>query len=679
MRKGPTQAGGQEEHPFFPDIAGEDEYAHAPQKRRRGSFYWRFTLSFASLLILFSVIGGAYFGAIVLPQLEDDLMHPAMLNTPSIRVLDRNGHELGARGGRYAAIVPLQDLPPYLIDAVLQIEDKRFYSHWGVDVIAIGRALYTNVMAGRVLQGGSTITQQLAKNLYLTNERTLKRKLKELLFTFWLESHFTKDEILTLYINRMYMGAGNYGMQAASEFYFNKDIRAVSLSEAALLAGLTKAPSEYAPTSSLKRAHARAREVLTAMAKSNHYDSRIIRQSMANPARAREQIPLPESQYFTDWVAGEAKRLIPDFNGAIFVTTTLDPELQKLAEQAIHTTIEEQGEKYSVTQGAMVTMEQDGAVRAMVGGARYLSSQFNRATQAKRQPGSAFKPFVYVAALEKGLRRENYISDAPITIGDWSPKNANKKYRGQVSIGDALKFSINTATVRLTQKLGRGRVARTARKFGFSTPIPAHASIGLGTAEVTLLDLTRAYIPFQAEGFLPKAHGITEITDSEGRILYSHNDAPKRVIKRSTARRMTYMLYQVVASGTGQRAAIGGRAAAGKTGTTQSHRDVWFVGYTQDYVTGVWYGNDDEAPMTKAYGGNIAASSWAHFMKGAYKGKRLTALTGAWKSRAAIRDKSKAQQFYARLSDLFHTTRPLRPERPSVGLVRRGGSSYSRP
>lgn len=679
MREWPPQAGGQEEQPFFPATTGEDEYVPAPLKRRRSSLYWRFTLSFASLIILFSIIGGAYFGAIVLPNLEDDLMHPAMLNTPSIRVLDRNGHELGARGGRYAPIVPLQDLPPYLIDAVLQIEDKRFYSHWGVDPVAIARALYTNVIAGKVLQGGSTITQQLAKNLYLTNERTFKRKLKELLFTFWLEARFTKDEILTVYINRMYMGAGNYGMQAASEFYFNKDIRAVSLSEAALLAGLTKAPSDYAPTNSLERAHARAREVLSAMAKSNRYDPRIIRQSMANPAQARVQIPVPESQYFTDWVASRAKQLVPNFNGAIFVKTTLDPELQKLAEQAIHSTLQEQGEKYTVSQGAMVTLERDGAVRAMVGGAHYLSSQFNRATQAKRQPGSAFKPFVYVAALEKGLRRKSYISDAPITIGDWSPKNSNKKYRGQVSLGDALKFSINTATVRLTEKLGRGRVARTARKFGFSTPIPAHASIGLGTAEVTLLDLTRAYIPFQSEGFLPQAHGITEITDSEGRILYAHEDTPIRVIKPSTARRMTYMLYQVVASGTGQRASIGSRAGAGKTGTTQNHRDVWFVGYTRDYVTGVWYGNDDETPMTKAYGGNIAASSWARFMKGAYKGRQLTALSGAWRARAVTRDKSKAQQFYARLSDLFHTTRPLRSERPHTGLVRRGGTSYSRP
>lgn len=679
MRNGPTQAGGHEEQPYFPAIAGENEYVRTDEGRKRPSLFWRFTLSLSSLLILLSVIGGAYFGSIVLPSLEDDLMHPAMLNTPSIRVLDRNGRELGARGGRYAPIVPLQDLPPYLIDAVLQIEDKRFYSHWGVDVIAITRALYANVSAGRVLQGGSTITQQLAKNLYLSNERTFTRKLKELLFTFWLESHFSKDEILTLYINRMYMGAGNYGMQAASEFYFNKDIRAVSLAEAALLAGLTKAPSDYAPTNSLERAHARAREVLTVMAASNRYDQRIIRQSIANPALARVQIPVPESQYFTDWVAAQVDDLVPNFNGAIFVTTTLDPDLQKIAEEEIHTTLKEQGEEYSVTQGAMVTLERDGAVRAMVGGARYLSSQFNRATQAKRQPGSAFKPFVYVAALEKGLRRENYISDAPITIGDWSPKNANKKYRGQVSIGDALKYSINTATVRLTRKLGQGRVARTARKFGFSTPIPAHASIGLGTAEVTLLDLTRAYIPFQAEGFLPQAHGITQITDSEGRILYEHDDTPVRVIKRSTARRMTYMLYQVVASGTGKRASIGSRAGAGKTGTTQNHRDVWFVGYTQDYVTGIWYGNDDETPMEKAYGGNIAASSWAHVMKGAYKGKRLASLTGAWKARAAVRDKSKAQQFYARLSDLFHTTRPLRPERPNAGLVRRGGTSYERP
>ncbi|MBO6541709.1 MAG: PBP1A family penicillin-binding protein [Alphaproteobacteria bacterium] len=665
----------------------------APRPRMRWG--WR-------IIGFFSYIFVIAFGILALdtlPKLDRQLLGPLGPDALAITVLDREGDEIANRGGRYAAIVPLDEMPPYLVQAVLATEDQRFYDHFGFDLLGIGRAVVANFRAGSIVQGGSSITQQLAKNLYLGSERTFWRKAQEALITFWLEHEYSKEDILTLYMNRIYLGAGAYGMEAAAQFYFDKSARDVTLAEAALLAGLIKAPSRYAPTNDLLRAQRRGELVLRRLVDANVLTEGQVFAARATPATIVERTPREGSQYFVDWIASEIDILLPGISGQLIVETTLDPVQQAAGEIAIGDAISKRANTLASVevndpalpaeppvQGALVAMDTDGAIRAMVGGRNYLESQFNRATQAERQPGSAFKPFVYLAALEQGFRPESRLSDAPVYVDGWSPENLGR-FRGSVSLLDAMKYSINTVAVRLSEQIGRDKVIEAAERLGIRSPLASHASIALGTEEVTLVDLTSSYAVFANGGFRARPYGIKRILTPLGEVLYEQQSLSTRIVAPGAARSMNYLLYQVILTGTGSRANIGGRQAAGKTGTSQEGRDAWFVGYTADQVAGVWFGHDDASPMANAQGGGISAETWANFMKTVHKGRPLTDLAGgkaapvrrptSQTQQPAASEPSPAQQalhrYYSSLSNLFRQAHrdQLNPARG----FRRGGQT----
>ncbi|MEQ9518785.1 MAG: PBP1A family penicillin-binding protein [Parvibaculum sp.] len=670
----------------------------APRQRKRWG--WRII----GFIFYISTIG---FGILVLdtlPKLDRQLLGPLGPDALAMTVLDREGDEIANRGGRYAAIVPLDEMPPYLLQAVLATEDQRFYDHFGFDLIGIGRATIANFRAGTIVQGGSSITQQLAKNLYLGSERTLWRKAQEALITFWLESEYSKDEILTLYMNRIYLGAGTYGVEAAAQFYFDKSARNVSLAEAALLAGLIKAPTRYAPTNDLLRAQRRGELVLRRLVEAGELTEGQVFAARATPATIVERLSREGSQYFVDWIASEVQTLLPGVTGQLIVETTLDPIQQAAGEMAIGDAIANRANIMSAkatddpdaptetpVQGALVSMETDGAVRAMVGGRNYLESQFNRAVQAERQPGSAFKPFVYLAALEQGMQPDTMVSDAPIFIDGWAPENLGR-FRGEVSLLDAMKYSINTVAVRLSEQIGRDKVIEVAERLGIRSPLASHASIALGTEEVTLIDLTSSYAVFANGGLRARPYGISRILSPLGDVLYEQQTLSTRIVAPGAARSMNYLLYQVILSGTGTQANIGGRPAAGKTGTSQDSRDAWFVGYTADQVAGVWFGHDDAAPMADAQGGGISAETWASFMKTIHRGRPIANLEGG--KVAPLRQPSASQddtptepndamatqrerhRFYSSLSALFRQTHRDQSN-PNPGF-RRGGETLTR-
>ncbi|MEQ9144352.1 MAG: PBP1A family penicillin-binding protein [Parvibaculaceae bacterium] len=656
----------------------EQDVPHRETKRRRWG--WRFAGAAAFLLIVFS-------GVLVLdtlPKLERQLIGPIGADSLALTVLDREGDEIASRGGRYAPIVPLEEMPDYLIQAVLSTEDRRFYEHFGFDLYGIGRALWVNVKAGAVVQGGSTITQQLAKNLYLGPERTLWRKAQEALITLWLEQRYSKDEILTLYLNRIYMGAGAYGVEAASQYYFDRSVREVSLAQAALLAGLIKAPSRFAPTNDLKRAQARAELVLRRLVDNEILSEGDVFAARATPATIVERAPREGAQYFVDWIAEEAALILPEATGQLIVETTLDPVQQAAGEIAIADAIAaRESPEDSPLQGALVSIDPDGAVRAMVGGRDYLESQFNRTVQAERQPGSAFKPFVYLAALENGFTPDSRVDDGPIYVDGWSPQNGGD-FRGEVTLLDGMKNSINTVAVRLSEQVGRARVIEAAERLGITSPLASHPSIALGTEEVTLLDLTSAYAVFANGGFRARPFGITRILNPDGEVLYEQQSLATRVVAPGAARSMNYLLYQVILTGTGTNASIGGRPAAGKTGTSQEGRDIWFIGYTADQVAGVWFGHDDASPMEHAAGGGLSAKTWAQFMRAVHKGRPITEIAGARaapvqplpRSRAGVTASKELHDFYATLSEIFRQTHREQVN-PGPGF-RRGGQTITR-
>lgn len=628
------------------------------------------------------------FGTLVLdtlPKLDRDLSGPIGADSFALTVLDRHGEEIASRGGRYAPIVPLSELPPYLPQAVLATEDKRFYHHFGFDMLGIGRALWTNLRAGAIQQGGSTITQQLAKNLYLGPQRTFWRKAQEALITVWLETKYTKDEILTLYLNRIYMGGGSYGVEAASRYYFDKSAREVTLAEAALLAGLIKAPTRFAPTNNISRAHARADHVLKRLVENGDLTQGDVFAARATPATIVEREPREGSQYFVDWIAGEILTFLPDRKGQLIVETTLDPVAQAQAEAAIRDALAEARESESqVGQGALVSMDPNGAVRAMVGGRDYFESQFNRSTQAERQPGSAFKIFVFLAALENGKTPESRVNDAPIYVDGWRPTNAAGFYRGRVTLIDAMRYSINTVAVRLSEEVGRSTVTDTAYRLGIRSPLAVHPSVALGTEEVTLVDLTSSYAVLASGGYRARPHGILRVMTPDGHVLYQHPGIETRIVAPGAARSMTYLLHQVILTGTGTRATIGGRPAAGKTGTSQENRDAWFIGYTGDQVTGVWFGNDDASPMENVEGGTLAAETWSRFMTATRDETQVVDLPGARPAPtvrrrqtetasavATARPPSELHLFYAQLNTLFRST--LADARRPAAVFRQGG------
>ena len=519
----------------------------------------------------------------------------------------------GRRGGQ-----PLQykDFPPALVQAVTAIEDRRFFSHFGLDPRGLLRALTANIWAGRTVQGGSTLTQQLAKNVFLTPERTYKRKIQELLLAFWLEAQFTKQDLLALYLNRVYFGAGAYGVQAAAETYFNRPVQSLSLGEAAMLAGLLKAPSRYAPTRNPEAARARAMVVLGAMREVGHIsDAQAV--AVAGEPVSIVNRSSDAAHYAVDWTLDQ----LPDFVGRpradLDIITTLDPRLQLAAERSIKSVLNQYGDARNASQAAMVVMSPDGAIRALVGGKSYAQSTFNRATMAKRQPGSSFKPIVYLAALENGLTPSQIYEDAPISVGQWQPRNYTQKYLGAISAQTALAKSINTVAVQVSEETGREKVIDMARRLGIRARLRPHPSLALGAFEVTLLELTAAYAHFANGGKQTLPHIISEVITSSGQVLYQRN-APKAlpVVAPHHIGTLNEMLRSAVTQGTGQRAQIKNLDIAGKTGTSQNWRDAWFVGYTGALVVGVWVGNDDNSAMARVSGGGLPAQIWRDFMVG---------------------------------------------------------------
>lgn len=592
-----------------------------------GSF-WRKTAFAAFTLAVWGIVGTSALVSYFSEDLPDTSSIWSYANRPSIAVYDRYGKEITTRGDAYGLSVSLHELPPQLPQAVIAVEDRRFYLHHGIDIVGIARAAVTNAAHGRVIQGGSTITQQLARNLFLTSDRTLKRKVQEVLLAFRLESRFTKDQILSLYLNRVYFGAGAYGVEAASQRYFDRSAKSLSLYQSAVLAGLLKAPSRYAPHKAPDKAHARALVVLRTMKEAGYVSEDDIAHALENTrlaATAGNKTP----NHFVDWINTEIEREMVSAPSDLHVYTTLDPALQDLATRTLTNAIARDGAEFGFSEAAMVVLDATGAVRAMVGGKSYNLSQFNRATQAKRQPGSAFKPVVYLAALQKGLKPWSIVADTPVRVGNWTPQNYANQYLGQVSLTTALAKSLNAATVRIAQYVGTDAIIATARELGIQSKLSNNLSIALGTSEVSLLELSSVYVPFMNGGNITSYHGIARMETAGGHPLFEAATQPQAKLPFAVVGEMNEMLSQVLVRGTGRAASLGDRPAAGKTGTTQSNRDAWFIGYTRDLLAGIWLGNDDATPMHKSStGGNAAAVIWAEFMSAATADAPVRKLAG---------------------------------------------------
>ncbi len=575
-----------------------------------GAFFWRLALV---VLVLLAGATGYYYFQLPEPEALFDGRGGG-----SVTLLDRNGRIFAWRGDQYGGDLRASEVSPHLIHAILAAEDSRFYEHFGIDPIGIARALVADIRAGRVVQGGSTLTQQVAKNVFLSAERSFERKLKELPMAFALELKYSKDEILSIYLNRVYLGAGTYGFEAASELYFGKSARVLSPAEAAMLAGLLRAPSRYAPTNNLARAQGRASVIIRRMEEEGYLTEEQVIEALANPAKLSPAAAARSGGYFADWVMETAPAWLGrQTSEDVVIATTYDPRIQRAAEAALKAVFADKVKKGSRAEAAIVVMSPDGAVRAMVGGRAEGAGRFNRATQARRQSGSAFKPIVYAAALEAGMSPNDIVDDAPIRVGNWAPRNYDGRYRGPVTLTEALAKSINTAAVRVLLETGEDRVRALARRLGITTELAPGPAIALGTSEVTLIDMTGVYATFANRGRHAPPWGIREIRLRGEKAPLIRGGPPKteQVISPRTAGLLTYMLREVVERGTGRRARLGDREAAGKTGTTQAARDAWFIGYTADYVVGVWMGYDDNTPLRGVTGGGLPAEIWRETMR----------------------------------------------------------------
>ncbi|WP_139016850.1 transglycosylase domain-containing protein [Candidatus Odyssella thessalonicensis] len=541
---------------------------------------------------------------------------------PGVTIQAWDGTIVGTYGDLFEEMVKLNDLPTHVPQALMSIEDRRFYGHFGVDVIGLIRAAYTNYRAGRVVQGGSTITQQLAKNFlqnqgkYSVHDRSLRRKIQEVILAVWLEMKFTKDQIMTMYLNRVYFGAGTFGIEAASQKYFHKPAKHLTVYEAAVIAGLLKAPSRYSPKSNPTRSHERALVVLNQMQEAGYIKSVEIALQQKHDEAQEETIDIKSGNFFGDWVYDQIPSLIGSYDEDLVVVTTLDPFMQHQAEVATKAKMDELAQKYKTSEISLVAMTPDGAVRAMIGGTHYGKSQYNRATQALRQPGSSFKPFVYLAGLESGLTPSTIISDEPFSHGGWTPGNFRTYHSvGAITMAEALKKSVNTVTARIAAQVGGPKIASVARRLGITSEMITDLSICLGTTEVTLLELTGAYASFANKGNFVSPYGILEIRNKKGDILYQHQAPdPIQVIKPHYLNQMNQMMMAVIEGGTG-RAAKTDYPTAGKTGSN-GDKDAWFIGFTTNLVVGIWTGNDNNAPMIKnSTGGRLPAQTFALFMK----------------------------------------------------------------
>ena len=585
--------------------------------------YWVFVLG------IWGVVGVAGLFAYYASQLPpiDQLAVPK--RPPNIAILAADGTLLANRGDTGGAAVRLSELPPYLPKAFVAIEDRRFYQHFGIDPVGIGRAIIRDATGHGGMEGGSTLTQQLAKNLFLTQERTLSRKIQEAILALWLERKYSKDQILELYLNRVYFGSGAFGVEAAARKYFGKSARQVTLSEAAVLAGLMKSPTRLAPNHNLAAANERAAQVITAMAEQGHITEAMAKLALASPAQVVREKGSGSANYAADYVMDMLDDTVGAIDEDIVVTTTLDLAMQANAERALTEELNAKGGKFGVSQGAVVALDPDGAVKALVGGRDYADSQFNRAVSAKRQPGSSFKPFVYLTALEKGLTPDTVRDDAPISVKGWNPENYSREYFGPVTLTKALSLSLNTVAVRLGLEVGAKAVVRTAHRLGVVSDLSPNASIALGTSEVTPLELVAAYAPFANGGIGVQPHVIARVRTADGKLLYTRRNASfGRVIDPQYVAMMNTMMEETLLTGTAHKAELPGWQAAGKTGTSQEWRDAWFVGYTSYLVTGVWLGNDDGSPTKKTSGGNLPVEIWSRFMRTAHQGVPPAPLPG---------------------------------------------------
>lgn len=596
--------------------------------RRKTSRHWGLRL--ASWGLVLSIWAGVILAGVVgwyaydLPDVDSI---EQMTRRPSIRLVSADGVQLASYGDFYGEPITVEKMPPHLPRAILAIEDRRFYDHFGIDVLGIARAMVTNIRVGRFVQGGSSITQQLAKNLFLSPDRTLKRKIQEALLAIRLEQRFTKDQILSLYMNRVFLGTGSFGFDAAARQYFGKPARDVTLYEAALLAGLLKAPSRYNPARDQARADTRTALVIGAMVDAEYISEAQAKQALTTKARGRPRAGR-QARYFADWIMRQIEGYVGAVDDDLTIITTLNAHTQKVAERELVAMLEKEGASSSVEQGAVIVLSPNGAIRAMVGGKNYVSSQFNRATQALRQPGSAFKPFVFLAGLEQGLTPDTRMTDAPLRIKGWAPRNYGGRYYGDVTLREAMARSMNSVAVQVSERSGRENVAEVARRLGISSKLDASASIALGTSEVTLLDLTGAYAAFANGGRGVWPYGIEEVRGRGGKLLFRRDGTGTgRVVAKDRLLMMNDMLSSVVSWGTGKAAQLD-RRAAGKTGTSQDFRDAWFVGYTGELVTGVWFGNDNGAPMKKVTGGSLPAQLWQHVMASALEGVTPQAVPG---------------------------------------------------
>jgi penicillin-binding protein 1A len=604
-----------------------EDQADTGRSRRVFRFltYWGAVAAIWAIIGVFGLIG---WYAMELPDVQSPDYAKASKG-PSIQLLYADGKPLATRGGRRGNALTYPELPKSLVEAVVATEDRRFFDHLGIDVIGLARAAAVNLMALRVVQGGSTISQQLAKNAFLTPERSFRRKLLEVMMAFWLEAKYEKTQILSMYLNRVYLGAGTYGVDAAARRYFRVAAKDLTLEQSAIIAGLLKAPTRYAPSNNPKAARKRASVVIENMLAAGYLTTAQAGKARNRLAKTIARVPSRASsgqasgstggRYFADWIHEQLADYVSQSGRSLIVQTTLDRKLQQMAERAVEKSLAGEGRKVAAGEAALVAMTDNGAVRAMVGGRDYGKSQFNRAVSAHRQAGSTFKLFVYLAGLEHGFRPDTVFSDRPVTVGKWKPRNFSA-YKGRVSFQDGLSRSLNSVAVQVSEKAGREQVIEAAVRLGLRDAMKPHPSIALGVATTTPLEITSAYATIAAGGEGNWSWGISEVRDNKGEVLYQRSGAgPGQVMEPETAAALDQMLTATVRTGTGRAARLD-RPAAGKTGTSQDHRDAWFVGYTAHLVAGVWVGNDNGSPMKKVTGGGLPARIWRRFMNQAHKG-----------------------------------------------------------
>lgn len=602
-------------------------------RRFRVTGWRRGLVELASEAATLGAVGSVVMLALAMPAFEETSKDWRSQGDFAVTFLDRYGSEIGQRGIIQRDSVPIDEFPDHVVKAVLATEDRRFFTHFGIDFFGLTRAMQENVRANSVVQGGSTITQQLAKNLFLSNERTVERKVKEAFLSLWLEMNLSKKEILQLYLDRAYMGGGTFGIAAAADFYFGKKIKDLTLAEAAMLAGLFKAPAKYAPHVNLPAARARANEVLTNMVQGGFMTEGQVLSARLHPADVIDRGNKKSPDYYLDWAFEEAKRVAQKSGvHSMIARTTIDMNIQAAAEESLEYHLRQYGKDYGVSEGAIVVIETNGAVRAIVGGRDYGASQFNRATKALRQTGSSFKPYVYATAMENGFTPDSVISDGPISWGGWSPKNYTRGYSGRMTLTTALVKSINTVPVRLAKDhLTTKPVKQLVQAMGVESEISSHKTMVLGTSGMTVMDQATGYSVFAENGMTGLRHGITQLITHSGEVVYDFDrDAPKphRVLSEKATSEMNSMMVQVPEIGTARRAALPGIRSAGKTGTTQAYRDAWYIGFTGNYTCAVWLGNDDFTSTRNMTGGSLPAMTWQRLMAYAHQNIELKAIPG---------------------------------------------------